>query len=86
MARSRRACPERSRRNPGDASWRMLLGAFRPQTTTGDGGTAYLWQLFQEIRIASPDLPCLPLILVVSDLDKWESGSQRRARLQPCRK
>jgi hypothetical protein len=26
------------------------------------------------------------LILVVSDLDKWESGSQRRARLQPCRK
>jgi hypothetical protein len=36
MARSRRACPERSRRNPGDASWQMLLGAFRPQTTTED--------------------------------------------------
>jgi len=34
MARSRRACPERSRRNPGNASWRMLLRAFRPQTTT----------------------------------------------------
>src|ERR1700722_19744263 len=33
MARSRRACPERSRRNPGDACWQMLLGAFRPQTT-----------------------------------------------------
>jgi putative addiction module CopG family antidote len=32
-ARSRRACPERSRRNPGDACWQMLLGAFRPQTT-----------------------------------------------------
>jgi putative ABC transport system permease protein len=35
MARSRRACPERSRGNPGNASWQMLLGAFRPQTTTG---------------------------------------------------
>src|ERR1700747_2507837 len=34
MARSRRACPERSRRNPGNASWRILLRAFRPQTTT----------------------------------------------------
>src|SRR5579863_4779559 len=33
MARSRRACPERSRRNPGDACWQMLFGAFRPQTT-----------------------------------------------------
>src|SRR5882724_5597772 len=32
MARSRRACPERSRRNPGDACWQMLFGAFRPQT------------------------------------------------------
>ncbi len=32
-ARSRRACPERSRRNPGDACWQMLFGAFRPQTT-----------------------------------------------------
>jgi hypothetical protein len=36
MARSRRACPERSRGNPGDACWQMLLGAFRPQTTTED--------------------------------------------------
>src|ERR1700739_2139626 len=34
MARGRRACPERSRRNPGNASRRMLLRAFRPQTTT----------------------------------------------------
>src|ERR1700740_630426 len=30
---SRRACPERSRGNPGNACWQMLLGAFRPQTT-----------------------------------------------------
>jgi hypothetical protein len=36
MARSRRACPERSRGNPGDACWQMVLGAFRPQTTTED--------------------------------------------------
>jgi hypothetical protein len=34
MARSRRACPEPSRRNPGNAAWRMLLKAFRPQTKT----------------------------------------------------
>ena len=34
MARSRRACPERSRGNPGDACWQMLVRAFRPQTTT----------------------------------------------------
>ena len=33
MARSRRACPERSRGNPGDACRQMLFGAFRPQTT-----------------------------------------------------
>jgi hypothetical protein len=33
MARSRRACPERSRRNPGDACWQMLFRAFQPQTT-----------------------------------------------------
>ncbi len=33
MARSRRACPERSRRNPGDACWQVLFGAFRPQAT-----------------------------------------------------
>jgi hypothetical protein len=45
MARSRRACPERSRRNPGDACWQMLFGAFRPQTirktkkVTTSGGT-----------------------------------------------
>jgi hypothetical protein len=31
MARSRRACPERSRRNPGDAYWQMLFADFRPQ-------------------------------------------------------
>src|ERR1700753_4173090 len=36
MARSRRACPERSRGNPGDACWRMLLRAFPPQTTPED--------------------------------------------------
>jgi hypothetical protein len=36
MARSRRAYPERSRGNPGDARLQMLLGAFRPQTTTQD--------------------------------------------------
>jgi hypothetical protein len=30
-ARSRRACPERSRGNPGDAYWQMLFQAFRPQ-------------------------------------------------------
>jgi hypothetical protein len=36
MARSRRACPERSRGNPGDACWQMLLRAFRPQTATED--------------------------------------------------
>jgi hypothetical protein len=35
-ARSRRACPERSRGNPGDAWWQMLSGAFRPQTTSED--------------------------------------------------
>src|SRR5712672_823281 len=28
--RSRRACPERSRRNPEDAGWPMLFTAFRP--------------------------------------------------------
>jgi hypothetical protein len=33
MARSRRACPERSRGNPGDACWQMLFGAFQPQTS-----------------------------------------------------
>ena len=33
MARSRRACPERGRGNPGDACWQMLSGALRPQTT-----------------------------------------------------
>jgi hypothetical protein len=33
MARSRRACPESSRENPGDACWQMLFAAFRPQTT-----------------------------------------------------
>ena len=33
MARSRRACPERSRGNPGDACWQMLFPAFQPQTT-----------------------------------------------------
>jgi hypothetical protein len=31
MARSRRACPERSRGNPDDACWPMLSRAFRPQ-------------------------------------------------------
>src|SRR5580658_1505942 len=31
LARNRRACPERSRRNPGDAYWQMLFAAFRPQ-------------------------------------------------------
>src|ERR1700722_4474358 len=36
VARSRRACPERSRGNPGDACLQMLLGAFLPQTTTQD--------------------------------------------------
>src|SRR5882757_7071502 len=36
IARSRRACPERSRRNPGDACWQILLGAFRPQPTAED--------------------------------------------------
>jgi hypothetical protein len=36
MARSRRACPERSRGNPGNACWQMLLGVFPPQTTTED--------------------------------------------------
>jgi hypothetical protein len=33
MARSRRACPEHSRGNPGDACWQMLFRAFQPQTT-----------------------------------------------------
>jgi hypothetical protein len=33
MARSRRACPERSRGNPGDAYWQMFFEAFQPQTT-----------------------------------------------------
>ena len=33
MARSRRACPECNRGNPGDACWQMLFGAFRPQAT-----------------------------------------------------
>jgi DNA-binding PadR family transcriptional regulator len=36
MARSRRACPERSRRNPGDACWQMILRAFRPRTANED--------------------------------------------------
>jgi hypothetical protein len=36
VARSRRACPERSRGNPGNASWQMLLAAFRLQATTED--------------------------------------------------
>jgi hypothetical protein len=33
MARSRRACPERSRGNPGDAYWQMFFEVFQPQTT-----------------------------------------------------
>jgi hypothetical protein len=33
MARSRRACPERSRGNPGDVCWQVIFRAFRPQTT-----------------------------------------------------
>ena len=35
-ARSRRACPEHSRGDPGDARWQMLLRAFRPRTKTED--------------------------------------------------
>jgi hypothetical protein len=34
VARSRRACPERSRGNLGDDCWQMLSGAFRPLPLT----------------------------------------------------
>src|SRR6202040_3745185 len=49
MARSRRACPEHSRGNPGDACWQMLFRAFQPQTT----GQIKKVTSFERTRISS---------------------------------
>ena len=73
MAPNRRACPERRRRNPGNACYQMLLRAFRPRTANEGKSNSLRAKLICSSADLSwkPEMPRLNKI-VISPGPAWK--------------